>query len=304
MDRFLAIVNPVAGRGRCGQRAPDVLAQLMNSGVAIDIKHTHGAGEATELARTAYAQGRRKFIAVGGDGTSYEIINGLFPAAADNDGDGDGGRVTLGFLPLGTGNSFLRDFTNDGESYAIRALIDGKRRPCDVVRLRHADGVLHYINILSLGFVADVCSVTNRRFKGMGEAGYGFGVITTLLGLHHEAFPMRVDDSVEYRDPTAFISICNSKFTGGKMMMAPRADTADGEADLIIVGPAGRLSLLRTFPKIFAGTHVDHPDVQQSRLRKVSFDIDHPVDVMIDGEVFNLVPQELDVLAGALEVVA
>src|SRR5208283_5038037 len=94
----------------------------------LDLVETRGAGEATQIAREAYARGRREFIAVGGDGTSYEIVNGLFPEASA------GERATLGFLPLGTGNSFLRDFSERGVEHAIESLIVGRRQSCDVLR--------------------------------------------------------------------------------------------------------------------------------------------------------------------------
>src|SRR5688500_2909574 len=107
----LAVVNPAAGGGRCGKQFPAALERLRNAGVEIDVVETGGPGEATPLVQRAWHEGRRRFIGVGGDGTGYEIVNGLFPlASADRSGE----RPSLGFLPLGTGNSFLRDFTDRG----------------------------------------------------------------------------------------------------------------------------------------------------------------------------------------------
>ena len=102
---YLAIVNPAAGGGRSRKLLGPALERLRSGGVAIELAETKGGGDATRIAREAYRSGQRRFIAVGGDGTSYEIVNGLFPEALDDE------RPTLGFLPLGTGNSFLRDFT-------------------------------------------------------------------------------------------------------------------------------------------------------------------------------------------------
>ena len=97
-DAFLAVVNPAAGGGRCGKLAPAALNELRAAGLAIDEVRTTAPGLATDLVRNAYRDGYRKFLAVGGDGTSFEIVNGLFPEALT------GGQPTLGFLPLGTGN--------------------------------------------------------------------------------------------------------------------------------------------------------------------------------------------------------
>ena len=293
---FFALVNPAAGGGKCGKRAAEAVNRLREGGLSVDVWETSRAGEATEIARSKRAEGYRHFIAVGGDGTSYEVVNGLFPEAAA------GPRVSLGFLPMGTGNSFLRDFTEEGAEHSIKALLEGRSQPCDVVRLTHTRGAVHYINLLSVGFVADVCSLANRRFKRLGEAGYGLGVVSKVVTLKPTVFRMRVDGGAPDDEPVTFVSVSNSRFTGGKMMMAPEADTADGQADLVRVGRMGRIALLRTFPKIFEGTHVDHPRITQTRVRTVDFELDHEIDVMIDGEVLHMQPTRLEVLPGALDV--
>jgi diacylglycerol kinase (ATP) len=297
MPKFLAIVNPAAGGGRCGRLADEAIASLRKASLDVDVARTNAAGEATTLAREAYRSGIRDFIAVGGDGTGFEIVNGLYPEALEG-----GVRPSLGFLPLGTGNSFLRDFSTDGASYSANSLIKGLRRPCDVVRLRHKEGDVFYINILSLGFVADVCTLANERFKRFGELGYGLGVMMTVAGLSCAPIPFAADGGPIQAQPLAFVSINNSRFTGGKMMMAPLADIADGHVDIVAVGKLGRFKLVRTFPKIFDGTHVDDPAVSTMRARSLSFHVSGPLAAMIDGEVISLWPERLDVLPHALEV--
>lgn len=295
--RFLAVVNPAAGGGACGRHAPATIDRLRQSGLEVDVIETRGPGEARELARTELAGTRRHFIAVGGDGTSFEIVNGLL------DQPQAGERPTLGFLPLGTGNSFLRDFSDQGAEYAIDALKQGKRRPCDVIRVKHTAGVLHYINIFSIGFVADVCATRNRRFPGLGEFGYTLSTVLRVATLRPYVFPMRTDGrSGEDREPLTFLSINNSRFTGGKMMMAPDANTRDGLLDIIRVGRMGRVSLLQTFPKIFKGTHVHHPAVACTQAAGVDFKLDADVDVMIDGEMLKFNPTRLEVIPGAIDV--
>ena len=295
--RYLAVVNPAAGGGACGRHAPAVVDRLRQSGLEVDVIETRGPGQARELARTELAGTRRHFIAVGGDGTSFEIVNGLL------DQPHVGERPTLGFLPLGTGNSFLRDFSDQGAEYAIDALKQGKRRPCDVIRVTHTAGVLHYINIFSIGFVADVCATRNRRFPGLGEFGYSLSTVLRVATLRPYVFPMRTDGrSGEDREPLTFLSINNSRFTGGKMMMAPAADTRDGLLDIIRVGRMGRISLLQTFPKIFKGTHVHHPAVACHQAPGVDFRLDAEVDVMIDGEMLKFNPTRLEVVPGAIDV--
>jgi len=295
---YLAIVNPAAGGGRCGARYPSAIDRLRAGGLDVEAVCTTRPGHAVDLARSAYADGRRHFIAVGGDGTSYEIVNGLFPAAGTNSND----PPTLGFLPLGTGNSFLRDFTTRGAEHSLPSIAEARIQPCDVLRLRHRDGLLHYINLLSIGFVADVNGRRARQFSRWGETGYVFAVVREVAGLKTRPFPLSVEAGPWDREPMVFASFNNSRFTGGKMMMAPEADTADGLIDYIRVAPLSRFQLLRTFPKIFKGTHVLNPAVTSRKVRNVRFEVDDRIDVMVDGEALEVVPVELDVLEGALRV--
>jgi diacylglycerol kinase (ATP) len=249
------------------------------------------------LARAAYARGQRQFLAVGGDGTAFEIVNGLFPEAAR------GERAALGFLPLGTGNSFLRDFTDRGAAHTLEAILAGRKQPCDVLRLEHASGEIFFINLLSIGFTADVTATANRRFKRLGELGYVFGVLVCLAQLQRRAFPLRVEDEAAFdRRRCLFLTFSNSKFTGGKMMIAPKASTKSGLIEYVRWGPIGRLGLLRNFPKLFDGTHIAHPLASRNAVRHVEFSLEAPVDVMIDGEVLTLDCRKIEVLPGALDV--
>ncbi len=298
VEAFLAIVNPAAGGGRCGKQFPAALQRLREGGLSVDVVETKAEGDAVGVARAAWHDGRRRFIAVGGDGTSYEVVNGLFPAASEGDV-----RPSLGFLPMGTGNSFLRDFTDRGAEHTILALLEGRSRPCDVMRLHHAGGILHWINILSIGFVADVNGLRARRFKGWGEFGYVLAVVTAVAGLRSRPFPLRCDAGELDDGPMVFASFNNSKFTGGKMMMAPHASTADGLVDFIRVSPLGRFGLLRTFPKIFEGRHLENPAVRESRHKTIELVGSDEIDVMIDGEAARVVPRAIDVLPDALNAI-
>ena len=299
-DRFLAVVNPAAGGGRCGRMAPEVIEGIRSAGVAVDVAETRAPGDATRMARSEYQRGRRCFLAVGGDGTCFEIVNGVFPEALTR------GRVTLGLLPLGTGNSFLRDFvpprTNQVE-YALEAIGAGRTRACDVMRLTHAAGTLYFINLLSMGFAADVATLVNRRFKGLGELGYLLGVLTGLARLRRRAFPVRLDEDAEMdRRRCLFLSFNNSKFTGGKMMIAPKAETASGLVEYVRWGPIGRLGLVWNLSTLYDGTHLAHPLAERRAARRVEFELEGPVDVMVDGEVMTVKCKRIEVLPGAMDV--
>jgi len=291
-------VNPAAGGGKSGKLLGPALDRLRAGGVEIVVTTTQSGGDATQIARDAYLRGQRNFIAVGGDGTSYEVVNGLFPQATD-------GPPTLAFLPLGTGNSFLRDFSDRGVEYAIESLLAGRSRPCDVLRMRHRSGTIYYINLLSMGFTADVATLRAHRFSDWGELGYFTSIFLTLSRFKRRPFPVRVQgqDTFDGRR-CLFLTFNNSKFTGGTMMIAPKAEVNDGLVEYVRWGPIGRLGLIRNLPGLYDGTHIQHPLAERNAVRKVEFQLDGPVDVMVDGEVLSLHCEELDVLPGALNVVA
>ena len=294
-ERYFAIVNPAAGSGRCGKLAPAALERLRSAGLDIEVRKTRAPGEAVVLANGAYAEGYRNFIAVGGDGTGFEIVNGLFPAAASE------GRAALGFLPLGTGNSFLRDFTERGADYAIEAIRTRRRRPCDVIRLNHAGGTLFYINTLNIGFAADVATLTNRHLKRLGELGYLAGVLVSLARLRRRSFPLRADGERDDRR-CLFLAFSNSKYTGGKMMIAPQASIGSGAIEYVHWGPIGRFGLVRNLATLFDGSHIRHPLASRRTATRIEFDIEAPVDVVVDGEVLTLEVKSLEVLPNALDV--
>jgi diacylglycerol kinase (ATP) len=297
-ETFLAVVNPAAGGGRCRQLVPAALNRLRTGGIKLEVVETSAPGSGSDLARDAYARGYRKFIAVGGDGTSYEIVNGLFPREESDE------RATLAFLPLGTGNSFLREFSDRGVEHAIEALLGGRSQPCDVLRLRHSAGVLHYINLLSMGFAADVATLRARRFSGWGELGYQSSIFISLARFRRRPFPVSVNGESEIdRRPCLFLTFNNSKFTGGTMMIAPKAEVNDGLIEYVRWGPIGRLGLIRNLPKLYDGTHIQHPLAERREAKRIDFHLDEPVDVMVDGEVLTLQCQMLDVLPSALRVV-
>lgn len=296
-NRFLAIVNPAAGGGKSAKLAGPPLARLREKGLHVDVIASGAPGHGMQLAREAYEQGYRKFIAVGGDGTAYEILNGIY---SDNP---RAGRIALGFLPLGTGNSFLRDFTRDGAKASLDALLAGRTRPIDLIRLTHAGGEVFSFNILSVGFTADVGALANRIFKPLGQLGYLFGVLVRVIQLKRRAFALRSDGETEWDERRSlFLTFNNSKFTGGKMMIAPDADPSDGFIEFVRWGPIGRLGLLLMLPRLYSGTHLQHPLASRKAVKRVEFNVPEPVDVLVDGEILTLQCQALEIIPAAVDV--
>ena len=297
-ETFFAIVNPAAGGGRSAKLAGPAISRLRERGLRVDVIASSGPGHAADLAREAYDQHYRRFIAVGGDGTAHEILNGIFTHA------GADARISLGFLPLGTGNSFLRDFAaQDGAEAALQALLENRSRPVDLLRLTHSTGAIYAFNLLSVGFTADVATLTNRFFKPFGPVGYLLGVFVRVVQLHRRSFPLRCDADQNWDNRRClFLAFNNSKYTGGTMLIAPDADPSDAHIEFVRWGPIGRLGLLRMLPKLYDGTHIQHPLASRRAVRRVEFNLPAPVDVMIDGEIANLEIRSLDIIPGAVDV--
>ena len=296
-DRFFAIVNPAAGGGSSAKFAGATLARLRERGLHIDVIASSAPGHASALAHEAYAQGYRNFLAVGGDGTAHEVLNGIFSRNANP------ARIALGFLPLGTGNSFLRDFTDQGADASMHALLENRKRPVDLIRLTHATGEVYSFNILSLGFTADVGAITNRLFKPLGHLGYLLGVFVRVVQLKRRAFTLRCDNETVWDDRRSlFLTFNNSKYTGGTMLIAPQADPSDGFIEFVRWGPIGRLGLLRMLPRLYDGSHIKHRLASRKSVQHVEFNIPVPVDVLIDGEILRLKCKSLDILPSALDV--
>jgi diacylglycerol kinase (ATP) len=297
MERFFAIVNPAAGGGRSAKLAGPALSRLREKGLSVDVIASTGAGHALQLASEAYGQGYRRFIAVGGDGTAHEILNGVFGRSNATR------RISLGFLPLGTGNSFLRDFTSHGAEASLLALLEDHKRPVDLLRLTHANGQIYSFNLLSFGFTADVGALANRLFKPLGHLGYLLGVFVRVVQLRCRAFKLRCDDDTDWDERRClFLAFNNSKYTGGTMLIAPHADPTDGLIEFVRWGPIGRLGLLRNLPRLYDGSHIEHPLASRRAVRHVEFKETAPVDVMIDGEVVTVECRAIDILPAAVDV--
>jgi diacylglycerol kinase (ATP) len=293
---FYAIVNGEAGGGRCGHQAPGLLERLRDRGVSIEVTFTEAPKHATLLARDAAEAGQRRFLSVGGDGTAAEVVNGLVAS-------GVAPRCELGMLPLGTGNSFLRDFGIADIESAFEAIVRGGSRTIDVLRLTHEGGKIHFINTMGTGFVARAGELTNARFKSLGVAGYVVAVLICVARLRYEQSSLRYDGRLD-EAPTVLTSFSNSQYTGGSMWMAPDADVSDGLLDVIRAGALRRSELVAAFARIFKGTHTQLEQVWTAQVDRVEFvDAAHQA-VLIDGDLFHLTPRSVDVLPGSLRLIA
>ncbi|MDE2362042.1 MAG: diacylglycerol kinase family lipid kinase [Hyphomicrobiales bacterium] len=295
--RPLAIVNPASGGGRCGRKAPRLLERLAQRGFSPEVVFTKAQGDASAIAARAFITGRRTIVVMGGDGTLFEVVNGLMPHARGDE------RLLVCVAPLGTGNSLVRDLPSVGgdaigeNSATAAASIDLLRVVCD-------ERTFWCANMVSFGFAAAVGRLVNNRLKPLGSAGYSAGVLWMVARLAPHLLPYRLDAGDFRREALTLLSVANSRYTGAGMLMAPQARVDDAEMDVVSGAEMSRSQLLRLFPKIFDGSHVASPLVLHKRAKTLEFEFSAPIGMIADGEFLEATPRRIEVEPRALRMAA
>jgi YegS/Rv2252/BmrU family lipid kinase len=299
--KTLLVVNPVAGHGH-GQKVFERLEPRLRAAFpGLEVRFSGYAGHAVEIGREIARASYDRLLCLGGDGTPYELINGLYA-----DGRPDR-RPEIGQIPAGTGNSFLRDFGVTTPEGALDAIAAGRRRPVDLIEFEeqeHGRTVRRYsLNIIGVGLIADILRLTNERLKFMGSAGYSAAVLARLVQGMSNRIVIEADGRRLEADNSALV-VSNSKFTGGKMKIAPNADPADGKADLVLFNDVNRREIVSIFSGVFSGRHAGHPKVHMRQAAAISVESDPPLRLMADGELIGWTPLRLKVLPAELVVLA
>lgn len=288
------IVNPAAGGGRA-LRFGGWLRERLAARPEARLEVTRRPGDAERLAAEAPAAGHDRVIAVGGDGTVQEVVNGLLAGERPPE---------LGIVPLGSGNDLARSLRLPAEpATAWRAAIGRDTRALDVARARNGDGTERWFaSAGGIGFDAQVAAaMIERRGWQAGRAGYLFTTLVELRRFSNRRVVIRVDGRSATHD-VLLVAIANGPFYGGGMRIAPDARADDGILDLCVVGDVSRMTAIRQLPNLYRGTHVDHPQVSVERGRTIEIDGDADTRIHLDGEPFGSLPLRVSIAPGALSV--
>lgn len=291
--KILLLVNPVAGRKQGRTTANRALELLEEKGISAELRYSEFGGHLVQLAEAAVKESWDAIVAVGGDGTLFEVINGMMT------GD-DTLPIPLGIIPVGTGNSFSRDLNIDGLETAVAKIAKANARKVDVGKYQSSEGIRYFINILGFGFVADVANEA-RKYKRRGALSYVIGVLVITARLQSYRLEMEIDGQKYTRD-NCFVEISNSTKTGGDMLMAPGALIDDGYLDVTVLNKISRRGLLAAFPKIFKGTHVNLPEVEVFKAQNIVLETETPKILTPDGEIRGTTPLRVSVLPQKLKV--
>ncbi len=289
------IYNPRSGAGRGPRIAVHAQTLLDAHGIRTKLMATQGPGGARPLARRLAEEGADEILVIGGDGTLSEAADGVLTA---------GKPVTLGFLPGGTGNAFLRDFGEPTLEAAIERVRRCEPKAIDVGIARDATGEdRHFINVFGTGFLAKACDFANRRLKWLGNWSYNAAVVPELARLAAPMTRLVVDGTVIER-PMVLVSVCNTKFTGAGLPIAPMAVHDDGLLDVLVLDAVNRRRLLSLFSMLMKGTHIGQEGVTTYRGKEIEIAPADPSVLLADGEIYGSTPSTIRVLPGAIRVYA
>lgn len=285
--KIFLIVNPAAGKNQGAKALEKAILLLKNKGIQPEVKTSKFSGHAIELAQQFDPSEYDGIVAVGGDGTLFELINGLLKKQENFE-------LPIGQIPVGTGNSFIKDLQIESIEDAVEKIVGGNFRKIDVGIFKYPEGEHYFINLLGTGFVANVAHRAGR-YKALGPLSYVIGVFEEVSRLKAVPVHIIIDGKVYQRD-YIFAEICNSTKTGGNMIMAPDAKIDDGLLDIVLLNNISRLNLLKVFPKIFKGKHVNDSHVETFKGKHIKIVTETPQRLTPDGEVFGSTPIEVSIL--------
>jgi len=301
----LFIVNPIAGSGRAHDIVPRIEAWLAEHGTEARLLETREKGHAERLAAAAADLGHDRVIAVGGDGTIQEVLNGLLASGAGT----DGALPSVGLVPAGRGNDLARSVDLPIDPIACLPIsIGATTRPFDVGMARGEDGRQRYFGAAGgAGFDAQVAytMAVHRRFWMRGEAGYFLGTLNELRRFRNGELRVTLIGDGEDRvvaQRFLFVAFANGPVYGGGMRICPDASVDDGWLDICLVGDLSRIEALRELPGIYQAKHVNNAKVEIVRARSVRVEGDATTRVHLDGEPFGSVPVEISLLPTAIDV--
>jgi len=305
------VVNPRSAAGRTRRDWPNIERALRAAYPHLTLAVTRRPGDATSLVRHALNEGHHEIVAVGGDGTINEAVNGFF--------DADGPVVpdaVFSFITSGTGGDFRKTFgLAPGYAAAIARLKDAPVRAIDVGRLSclTLDGkptVRWFANIGSFGLSGAVVNAVNRaRISKMfgGRFAFAFHSALTMLAYRERAVRVRVDGDFDEITPVSTVAVANGQFFGGGMRVAPQAKPDDGMFDVVIMGGMPKAQALAEMQKLYTGEHLESPGVRYLRGRKivaapVAETGGHAVLLEVDGECAGRLPATFELLPRALNL--
>jgi YegS/Rv2252/BmrU family lipid kinase len=296
------ILNPMADMGNAWRVARDLRSITEQHG-GVDWSGTVYPGHGIELAKQAGELGYDMVIAMGGDGTVHEVINGIMRISEDK-------RPVLGVVPVGSGNDFAHGINvSKISTEALLHALDGEASAVDLGLMTDEHGRKEYFdNTLGIGFGAVVTIRSHRLPLLRGFIMYLTSVIQTII-LDHNPMSMQIEtDDQKWEQSVIYLVLCNGPREGGGFLIAPEAKIDDGILHYAMITNVSRLMMLRIVPEVMRGTHGRFKQVRMGTCKKFTLSADRPLYIHADGEIFtgpgtDLRKVSFEVLPKALKVV-
>jgi diacylglycerol kinase (ATP) len=294
------LVNPASGNGATGKRWPELAHRAEILGLTGDALFSERPGHLIELARQAADDGADLLVAVGGDGTLNETVNGILSAS----------RVPeLATIPLGTGMDFVRTHgIPSGFNDAVRTAVTGTAKVIDAGRVTYRawDGteqVRFYANVGSVGMSGAVAQRANGMSKALGGKVTFFVALTQVfLRWKNTEVTVELDGGETHSGRMHDVIVANGQWHGGAMWLAPEASAEDGLFDVVLIGDVTKLDFITTAPKLYKGKHLSHPKVDLLRSSRVHVDAAEHLPIELDGEQVGTTPVTFEIVPGVLRV--
>jgi YegS/Rv2252/BmrU family lipid kinase len=302
--RTFLVVNPESAGGATGRRWPEILAEVLKAvGDGAEHAFTERPMHAAALTAEALRRGFRRIVAVGGDGTLNEVVNGFFQTGSEIPPD-----ACLALVPRGTGGDFRRTFGLNGSLRETCARLRGEVRPLDVgkVRFTRADGTAgerYFVNVASFGVSGQVDRAVNSSSKLLGgKVSFFMASMRTLARWRDQKVRLRVDDGPEESLGITTVAVANGQYFGGGMKVAPDADPSDGQLDVTIWSGYHLKDFVLKSASVYDGRHVRWAGTRTLRCRRLEATSDEEVLLDVDGEQPGRLPATFTVLPGALRL--
>jgi len=300
MPASVAIVNPTGGGGRARlawERAEETLRTLGD----LHVRFTRAPGDGRRLAREAREEGVERLVIAGGDGTASEVISGLLDLGAPC-------PVELGYVPLGTGCDLARNLgVPRSPPYGVPAWEGSAAQKSDALRITYRDregapACTYALSVASVGLSGHVNELVARMPKRLGgRVTFGAAALVAVVQHRMVSIDVRLDGERVHSGPLTLAAIANGPCYGAGMWIAPLARMDDGVLEVVVVGCASRLTLLRNLPRLLQPSPILHPEIHYLRGRRVELEALEPsVGIDADGEILGTLPAQLEVVPGAL----
>ncbi|MBE9549461.1 MAG: diacylglycerol kinase family lipid kinase [Proteobacteria bacterium] len=294
MQKLLLVTNPKAASGHGQKFVPEIVQRFASRAIQSEIFCSDYAGHIESYIGKCDLSPYSAVIAIGGDGTLHEVLNGLYQQDKTR-------RIPLGLIPAGTGNAFARElglFAGQWQQ-AVDVICAGKIRCVDSARYRYPGHQRYFINIINMGFGVDA-GRTAKKLKFLGNSSYTLGTLWQTLFLR--SWPLTITlDGKRMEQSTVLASVSNSRYTGTSFLIAPDAQVDDGLLDVLILTDISRLRILRLFPSIYKGEHIHYPEVTITRAKHILIETEELKELTPDGEFNGCTPVEIDCLKQDVE---